>query len=46
MKTCLITIKRTVTVINKEGKEEKLQKLFHVKINGAVPYDHRMCENW
>lgn len=46
MKTRLITIKRTITVVDKDGKEQKVQKIFPVKINAGVPYDHRMCENY
>ena len=48
-KTRGITIRRTVTVEipQKDGKvkQEKVQKNFPCKINAAVPFEHRMCEN-
>lgn len=49
MKTRLITIKRLVEVdvVQKDGKveKEKVRKRFPCRVNAAVPFDHRMCEN-
>ena len=49
MKTRYITIRRTVEVEvpDKDGKVkiEKRVKPFPCKVNSAVPFDHRMCEN-
>ena len=49
MKTGYITIRRTVEVEvpDKDGKVtiEKRVKPFPCKVNSAVPFDHRMCEN-
>lgn len=50
MKTRGITIVRTieVEVPQKDGKTklEKRRKTFPCKVNAAVPFNHRMCENY
>lgn len=49
MNTRLITILRTieVEVPAKDGKMEikKVVKPFPCRVNAAVPFNHRMCEN-
>lgn len=46
MKTRLIRIKRTITVLDPQGKDVKVVKSFPCKINASTPSSHRLCEGW
>ena len=43
-KTRGIKIKRTVTIVNEDGKTQKQVQWFPCKVNAAVPSTHKMLQ--